>query len=62
MHIIMNPPYSGNLHLKILSHLINEYPEAEVVNLSPDDWIINPLIKSTGERFTTSASGYRDIR
>ena len=37
--IIMNPPYSGNLHLKILSHLINEYPEAEVVNLSPVDFI-----------------------
>ena len=41
--IIMNPPYSGNLHLKILSHLINEYPEAEVVNLSPIRWLQDPL-------------------
>ena len=43
MHIIMNPPYSGNLHLKILSHLINEYPEAEIVNLSPIRWLQDPL-------------------
>ena len=43
MHIIMNPPYSGNLHLKILSHLINEYPDAEVVNLSPIRWLQDPL-------------------
>ena len=34
----MNPPYSGNLHLKILSHLISLYPDAEVVNLSPIKW------------------------
>ena len=39
----MNPPYSGNLHLKILSHLINEYPEAEIVNLSPIRWLQDPL-------------------
>ena len=36
MKIIMNPPYSGNLHLKILFHLISLYPDAEVVNLSPN--------------------------
>ena len=41
--IIMNPPYSRNLHLKILSHLISEYPEAEVVNLSPIRWLQDPL-------------------
>ena len=46
----MNSPYSGNLHLKILSHLISEYPNAEVVNLSPDDWVINPLIKYTTKK------------
>ena len=45
MHIIMNPPYSGNLHLKILSHLISLYPEAEVVNLSPVRWLQDPLAK-----------------
>ena len=39
----MNPPYSGNLHLKILSHLINEYPDAEIVNLSPIRWLQDPL-------------------
>lgn len=50
MKIIMNPPYNRCLHLKILSHLINEYPEVEVVNLSPDDWIINPLIKYTTKK------------
>lgn len=39
----MNAPYSGNLHLKILSHLISEYPEAEIVNLSPIRWLQDPL-------------------
>lgn len=43
MKIIMNPPYSGNLHLKILSHLISEYPDAEIVNLSPIRWLQDPL-------------------
>lgn len=39
----MNPPYSGNLHLKILSHLISLYPDAEVINLSPIRWLQDPL-------------------
>ena len=39
----MNPPYSRNLHLKILSKIISEYPEAEVVNLSPIRWLQDPL-------------------
>ena len=43
MKIIMNPPYSGNLHLKILSHLISLYPDAEIVNLSPIRWLQDPL-------------------
>lgn len=51
MKIIMNPPYSGNLHLKILSHLMSEYPEAEVVNLSPIDWIMNPADNSNMQNF-----------
>ena len=42
-HIIMNPPYSGNLHLKILSHLISLNSDAEVVNLSPIRWLQDPL-------------------
>lgn len=41
--IIINPPYCKNLHLKILSHLISLYPEAEVVNLSPIRWLQDPL-------------------
>lgn len=43
MHIIMNPPYSGNLHLKIVSKIISEYPNAEIVNLSPIKWLQDPL-------------------
>lgn len=43
MHIIMNPPYSGNLHLKIVSKIISEYPNAEIVNLSPIRWLQDPL-------------------
>ena len=39
--IIMNPPYNRNLHLKILSHLISLYPDAEAVCLHPYTWI-NP--------------------
>lgn len=41
-HIIMNPPYNGNLHLKILSEAINH--SNEVVNLSPVRWLQDPLI------------------
>ena len=46
MKIIMNAPYSGNLHLKILSHLISLYPDAEVVNLSPCDGFINMNVRN----------------
>lgn len=41
--IIMNPPYDGSTHLKILDNVISEFPEAEVVNLSPTRWIDDPL-------------------
>ena len=41
--IIMNPPYDGNLHLKILEKVI---PMAdEVVNISPVRWLQDPLAK-----------------
>ena len=43
MKIITNPPYCRNLHLKILSKIISEYPNAEVVNLSPIRWLQDPL-------------------
>ena len=39
--IIMNPPYDGSLHLKILSEAIKH--GTEVVNLSPIRWLQDPL-------------------
>ena len=40
---IMNPPYDGNLHLKILEKVI---PIADkVVNISPARWLQDPLAK-----------------
>ena len=41
--IIMNPPYDGSTHVKILDNVITEFPEAEVVNLSPIRWLTDPL-------------------
>ena len=47
MKIIMNPPYNGNLHLKILREVINECEKSgedyEIVNLSPIRWLQDPL-------------------
>ena len=40
-HIIMNPPYCRNLHLKILNEAI-KYSD-DVVNLSPIRWLQDPL-------------------
>ena len=40
-HIIMNPPYSRNLHLKILNEAIC-YSD-DIVNLSPIRWLQDPL-------------------
>ena len=37
---IMNPPYDGNLHLKILEKVISIADK--VVNISPIDWLMNP--------------------
>lgn len=45
MNVIMNPPYSRNLHLKILSNVITEFPDVEVVNLSPTRWIADPTVE-----------------
>ena len=43
--IIMNPPYERNLHLKILAEAIKHLKddESKVVNLSPVQWLIDPL-------------------
>ena len=40
-HIIMNPPYCRNLHLKILNEAIAH--SDDVVNLSPIRWLQDPL-------------------
>ena len=40
-HVIMNPPYCRNLHLKILNEAIN-YAD-DIVNLSPIRWLQDPL-------------------
>ena len=46
---IMNPPYDGNLHLKILEKVI---PIADkVVNISPIDWLMNPYGGSVYNQF-----------
>ena len=53
-HIIMNPPYCKNLHLKILNEAINH--SYDVVNLSPIRWLQDPLAEykrnSDFKRFT----------
>ena len=63
--IIMNPPYSRNLHLKILSHLISLYPDTEVVNLSPIRWLQDPLAEykknSDWFRFEDIRSHIKDL-
>ena len=41
MKIIMNPPYNGNLHLKILQEAMKHGDE--IVNLSPIRWLQDPL-------------------
>ena len=40
-HIIMNPPYDKNLHLKILQEAMKH--STDVVNLSPIRWLQDPL-------------------
>ena len=40
-HIIMNPPYDKNLHLKVLSEAMKH--STDVVNLSPIRWLQDPL-------------------
>lgn len=43
MNVIMNPPYNGNLHLKIVDKVIKACPNSEIVNLSPIRWLQDPL-------------------
>ena len=39
----MNPPYNGNLHLKIIDKVIKACPDSEIINLSPIRWLQDPL-------------------
>lgn len=62
--IIMNPPYSKNLHLKILAKTIEHLKDenSECVNLSPIRWLQDPLAKykknSDLKRFKDSVKTY----
>ena len=47
--IIMNPPYNGNLHLKILQEAMKHGDE--IVNLSPIRWLQDPIAEyNEGEK------------
>ena len=41
LNVIMNPPYDGSLHLKILDSVINTFPEAKIVSLQPANQIFS---------------------
>ena len=56
-HIIMNPPYDKNLHLKILSNAMKH--SDDVVNLSPIRWLQDPLAEY---KQGTDFKRYEDIR
>ena len=43
MNVIMNPPYNGNLHLKIIDKVIKACSDSEIINLSPIRWLQDPL-------------------
>lgn len=58
--IIMNPPYDGSTHLKILNNVVEEFKEAEVVNLSPIRWLQDPLAEK--KKSKTDFQKYEDIR
>lgn len=60
MDIIMNPPYDGNLHLKILENVIktvDKTPDTEVVCIAPDGWLTDPLVD-----FHTSTKYFQEMR
>ena len=56
-HIIMNPPYSGSLHLKILREAMKH--SDDVVNLSPIRWLQDPLAEY---KKNSDYEKYADIR
>ena len=60
--IIMNPPYSGSLHLKILSEAMKH--GNEVVNLSPIRWLQDELvdIKNSNKGKKPDYYAFEDLR
>ena len=56
-HIIMNPPYDKNLHLKILQEAMKH--SNDIVNLSPIRWLQDPLAEY---KQGTDFKRYEDIR
>ena len=58
--IIMNPPYDGNLHLKILEQAISLLKDdGNCINLSPIRWLQDPLAKYKNN---SSWNKFYDIR
>jgi hypothetical protein len=56
-YIIMNPPYSRNLHLKILNNAL-DYSD-DIVNLSPVRWLQDPLAEL---KKNSDWNKFKDIR
>ena len=63
MIIIINPPYSGNLHLKILQEAIKHADKT--VNLSPVRWLQDPLVeykkRSDYNKFISIRQSIKDL-
>lgn len=58
--IIMNPPYNGSLHLKILEQVTSLLKEDGVcINLSPIRWLQDPLVEY---KKNTDWEKYKDLR
>lgn len=56
-HIVMNPPYDGNLHLKVVQEAMKH--SDDVVNLSPVRWLQDPLAE---EKKGSDWKKFADIR
>lgn len=52
---LMNPPYDGSSHLKILENVLTNIlslnPAAEIVSIQPCDWLENPLTELKGGEY-----------
>ena len=58
--LLLNPPYNGNLHLKILEEALNH--SDNIVNLSPVRWLQDPLAKyKKGSDFLKFADLHKHI-